>query len=142
MNRRLLAFWIYPMALISILFYSVGIYAIKENLQGEKTHMHIEFKTEGGIAYIPGLSQPTFIDSKDLSKEQLEELQRLITEARFFDLPPNLSSSSPGAADYQKYTITIEQDGRQHTVHFTDTADNPALKKLFAFLNSLPPERQ
>ena len=102
--------------------------------------MQIQFKTEGGIAFIPRLSQPITIDSKDLSNEQRDELQRLITKARFFTLPRKLGPPPPGAADYQQYTVTIKEDGRQHTVQFTDFADEPALKELFAFLNSLRPK--
>jgi hypothetical protein len=99
--------------------------------------MRIQFKTEGGFAFIPHFSQLTIVDSNDLSNEQREELRRLITEARFFELPTQLGLPPPGAADYQQYVITVEEDGHRHTVEFTDLADNQALKNLFAFLRAL-----
>lgn len=139
-NKRFLVFVVYLATLGGPGFSSgCNVGTIGENPQSKATSMQIQFKTEGGIAFIPRLSQPTTINSQELSNEQRDELQRLITEARFFELPRKLGPPPPGAADYQQYTVTIKEDGRQHTVQFTDFADEPALKKLFAFLSSLRP---
>ncbi len=98
--------------------------------------MRLQFKMEGGIAYFPGLSKPITIDSDTLPKQESDELKRLVIATRFFDLPTTISSLSPGAADYRQYTIIIEDDGKQHTVHLTDLIEDPNLQALLAYLRA------
>jgi hypothetical protein len=92
--------------------------------------MRIEFKREGGFAYLPGLRKPVSVDSEQLSPEDAGELERLLREADFFNLRATPSAPPPGAADYQTYTLTIEDAGRRHTVQFTDAEPDPALRAL------------
>jgi hypothetical protein len=98
--------------------------------------MRIEFKTEGGIAHFPGLSRPVVIDSDALSEEEASELKRLIEAARFFERPTVASAPPRGAADYRQYTITVEDDGRQHTVKLADPVEDPTLQQLLRFLQT------
>ena len=49
--------------------------------------MRVEFTTEGGIAYFPGLSRPVVIDTDNLSEPDAAELQRLLDDADFFERP-------------------------------------------------------
>jgi hypothetical protein len=72
---------------------------------GGKGWLRIQFSTEGGIAYFPGLSQPVTIDSEALSQQQGAELKRLVEAAHFFDLPANVGRPAPGAADYRQYNV-------------------------------------
>ena len=101
--------------------------------------MRIQFKMEGGIAYFPGLSKPITIDSDELPKQESDELKRLVNATRFFDLPTVTGSPSPGASDYRQYTITIEDDGKQHTVHLTDPIQDPNLQALLTYLKTRRP---
>lgn len=98
--------------------------------------MQVLFKAEGGIAHFPGLSQPIVIDSATLPDEEAQELQRLVEACRFFQQP--LSSNVPprGAADYRRYTITIDDGQRQHTVHLTDPITEQALSELVRVLEA------
>jgi hypothetical protein len=98
--------------------------------------MRIEFQTEGGIAYFPGLSTPVVIDSDALSAEEAGELQRLLDAAQFFDRPSVMAAPRHGAADVRQYTITVEADGRQHTLRLTDPVEDPALQQLLRFLQT------
>jgi hypothetical protein len=98
--------------------------------------MRIEFKTEGGIAHIPGLSRPVVIDSHSLSAEEGAELTRLVEAARFFERPSTVGTPPPGAADYRQYTITVEDGGRQHTVTLADPVDDTALQQLLHSLQT------
>ncbi len=98
--------------------------------------MRLQFKMEGGIAYFPGLSKPITIDSDQLPKQESDELKRLVNATRFFALPAVMGSPSPGAADYRRYTITIEDEGKQHTVHLTDLIEDPNLHALLAYLRA------
>ncbi len=98
--------------------------------------MRIEFKmTSTGIAYLPGLAKPIIIDSKDLSNEEAARLEQLVTAANFAELPRAIGAE-PGAADYQKYVITVEHRGHRNTVELTSPVDDPNLQALLDFLRA------
>ncbi|MGH8059483.1 MAG: protealysin inhibitor emfourin [Candidatus Entotheonellia bacterium] len=98
--------------------------------------MRIEFKMEGGIAHFPGLSRPVTIDSDTLPGPEADTLRRLVDAAHVFDLPAVAGTPAPGAADYYRYTVTIEDEGRRHTVQATEPVEDPALRELLGFLRS------
>jgi hypothetical protein len=96
--------------------------------------MRVEFATEGGIAYFPGLSRPAVINSDDLSEAESEELRHLLDEADFFERPAPSRTLPKGAADYRQYTISVEQGRRRHTIRLADPIDDPCLQELVDFL--------
>ncbi len=104
--------------------------------------MRIQFKMEGGIASFPGLSKPITIDSDHLPKQESDELKRLVNATHFFDLPTAMGSPATGAADYRQYTITVQDEGKQHTVHVTDLIANPNLQALLTYLKTHRPATQ
>jgi hypothetical protein len=96
--------------------------------------MRVEFTMEGGLAHFPGLSKPVVIESSQLSEEEAAELGRLVEATRFFDLPPKVDIPPHGAADYRRYTVTIQAGARRHTVELTDPVKTPELQRLLSFL--------
>jgi hypothetical protein len=98
--------------------------------------MRIEFQTEGGVAYFPGLSRPVVIDSEALAEERASELKRLVEAARLFERPTVAGVPRQGAADYRQYTISVEEGGRQHTVQLVDPVEDPTLQQLLRFLQT------
>jgi hypothetical protein len=98
--------------------------------------MRIEFQTEGGVAYFPGLSRPVVIDSDALGEEEASELKRVVEAARFFERPTVAGAPRHGAADYRQYRITVEEGGRQHTVQLVDPVEDPTLQQLLRFLQT------
>lgn len=102
----------------------------------EDTGMRVQFVTEGGIAHFPGLSKPVVIDSARLSEDKATELRRLVEGAQFFSLPPQANKPQRGAADYFRYTITVEEGERRHTVQVTDPVADSGLRELVAFLRA------
>ena len=98
--------------------------------------MHVQFTTEGGIAYFPGLSKPVTIDSEQLSPAEASELKRLVEATHFFERPAQVGTVPRGAADYQRYTIVVEEGGRKHTVQLTDPVQDPDFQNLLNFLKS------
>lgn len=92
--------------------------------------MRIEFEQKGGIAYFPGLSKPVTIDVDSLDAEEVEELKRLVKSARFFDLPKATKSPTRGAADSQRYVLSIEDGERRHTVWIHVPIEDQALLNL------------
>ena len=79
--------------------------------------MHIEFTRSGGFA---GLRINRSFDTAAMAPEEAQELSGLIDSASFFELPETLKSSG---ADQLQYKITIEHEGKTHTV----TADERAV---------------
>ncbi|MBE3559792.1 MAG: hypothetical protein IMW89_11290 [Ktedonobacteraceae bacterium] len=98
--------------------------------------MRVQLKIEGGIAFFPGLRKPVVIDTDHLPASEAAELKRLVQATRFFDLPETVSPPPPGAADYQQYVITVEDEGRQHSVRLTDPVENPAMQALLSYLQA------
>jgi hypothetical protein len=95
----------------------------------------IRFAKEGGLAYIPALAAPVTIDTGALEPEQAQALEKLMREAAFFELPETVGRVSPGAADYQTYTITAESGGRSHTVRVVGLDQEPAVAELVRALD-------
>jgi hypothetical protein len=98
--------------------------------------LRVRFKTEGGVAHFPGLSEPVTIDSDELPEEEAVELKQRVEEARFFDLPAQAGEPPQGAADYRRYTVTVEEGGRSHTVQLADPVEDPSLQKLVSSLDT------
>ena len=98
--------------------------------------MRVELQTDGGVAFFPGLSKPVVVNSADLPKEQAGQLQQLIDQAHFFELPAASRALPKGAADMRRYTITVE-DGRRHsTVRVDDPVEDANLRALIDFLQA------
>ncbi len=98
--------------------------------------MRIQLNIDGGLAYFPGLSKPIVVDSERLPAQEADKLRQLLNAARFFDLPPALKAPAPGAADYRKYTITVDDDSKHHTVQVTDPIEDPSLRALLNYLQT------
>jgi len=96
--------------------------------------MRVELQTDGGVAYFPGLSKPVVVNSADLPQAQANQLQQLLDDARFFELPGASRSLPKGAADIRSYTITVEDGRRRSTVRLVDPIENKSLQALIKFL--------
>jgi hypothetical protein len=96
--------------------------------------MRVQFKTEGGFAYLPGLSQPVTLDTDGMSPEEVGKLERLVEAAGFFDLPAT-PGPPRGGADFRTYTISISSSGRSHTVRTVEPIENPQLQALVDYLS-------
>lgn len=97
--------------------------------------MRVEFKTEGGFAYFPGLNQPVTMDTGELSTQEADELERLIEVARFFDLPET-PASRRGTADGRRYTISVSSPERSHTVRVEDPIEDANVQALVGYLRA------
>jgi hypothetical protein len=96
--------------------------------------MRIEFAIQGGIAYFPGLHKKTMIDTTHIPKEEAEELEHTLASVHFFELPERINTHPPGAADYHQYVITVEDEGKKHTVSVAGPIQNAALRSLIHIL--------
>ena len=95
--------------------------------------MRIQFERTGGVA---GIRVAATIDTESLSSEEARELREMIDAARFFDLPAFIASPTPGADQFQ-YKVTVEAEGRQHTVEVGDASAPESLQGLLRRLTVL-----
>lgn len=92
--------------------------------------MRIVHQSEGGLAYLPGLQKPVEIDTGSLDAAARQHLQGLVQAAAFFDLPATVGSHPRGAADMQADTLTIEHEGRCHSVRVLSAPAEGPLHEL------------
>ena len=98
--------------------------------------MRITFRSQGGIAFFPGLNEPVVIDTEKLSGEQRSKLEGLVQAARFFALPPTVGTNRRGAADLREYALTVDDGVRNYTVRVTEPFENFDLAELIMALQS------
>lgn len=97
--------------------------------------MKIIAKKTGGYA---GLSEVTNIDTADetkLSSAEAKNIEQMVKNIGFFNLPPTTPSETVGA-DLFHYEITVIDGERQHTVVFDDS-DSPETLPLRQLLKTL-----
>lgn len=94
--------------------------------------MRIDFERTGGFA---GLMIKKVIDSDKLPPDDANRLHQLIEASNFFKLPKSITSSSPGV-DRFHYTVTVDADGKRHTVEIDEAAATPELKPLLQWLTA------
>jgi hypothetical protein len=96
--------------------------------------MRVEFQTtEGFIAERAqrGMS-PVTIDVGRLALPERHALERLVRNARFFDLPSTVPA--PRGPESRSCRIRIQDGEREHTVHVSYSVMGPKLQKLIDHL--------
>ena len=96
----------------------------------ERKTLKVQWERTGGFA---GMRMAGSIDSRSLSDADARRLHELVEAAGFFELPEVLSGAA-GGADRFLYTLTVEIDGRRHTVSTGEAAAPAALKSLIGWL--------
>jgi hypothetical protein len=99
--------------------------------------MKIIFKMDGGFAYLPALSKPSVIDTALLDPQAANQLENLVRECSFYNQPARVGSTAKGAADHQTYTISVEDNGRSHTIQLTDPIEDANLHRLVSHLRNM-----
>jgi hypothetical protein len=95
--------------------------------------MIISVTRSGGFA---GLSDEIArVDTAKLDAKTTQQLEHMVEQVGFFDLPVAVSGGGVGA-DFYKYEITLRQGDRQHVVVVTDD-NTPETKPLVEFVNTL-----
>lgn len=98
----------------------------------ENSPMHIAFERSGGFA---GMRLTTTIDPKVLSPEEAAKIWEMVEAANFFNLPPAITSTKPGA-DRFHYKVIVETKERRHTVEIDEGATPPSLRPLLDWLTA------
>ena len=95
--------------------------------------MRIQFDRTGGFA---GLRMAATLETESLPPDEAQSLLDLVKAARFFDLPAVIEPP-PAGADQFKYKLTIEAEGRRHTVEMGDASAPETLQPLLRRLTVL-----
>jgi hypothetical protein len=94
----------------------------------------VYFEQTGGVI---GRTIAMTIDSDSISSQEAKQLEDLIDDTDFFNLPSKLlPSGDEGAADYFSYDITIEKQQLKHKVETTDISMPQSLKPLIRYLRA------
>jgi 16S rRNA U516 pseudouridylate synthase RsuA-like enzyme len=89
----------------------------------------IRFERSGGFT---GIDINKTIDSLQLKKEETEMLRMIIDHSDFFTLPAIIAMKPH--PDRFTYKITVETEGKRHTVQFSQTSVPESLKDLIRYL--------
>lgn len=92
--------------------------------------MRVDWARTGGFA---GMRLAATIDSDSLSEREAIRLRELVEAAGFFELPEEMVGPG-GGADRFLYALTVEMEGRRHTVHTSEAAAPPGLRSLIRWL--------
>ncbi|HEY3289014.1 MAG TPA: protealysin inhibitor emfourin [Anaerolineae bacterium] len=94
--------------------------------------MKASIERTGGFA---GMRMTTTVDSDALGPDDARRFQQLVTSCQFFSLPNTIAASKP-MPDRFSYTVTIEDNGRSHTVTVGETSVSGNVKSLLDFLTT------
>ncbi len=92
--------------------------------------MLIYFERTGGFA---GMSTAVRLNTDSLPPEEARKLQEMVDAAGFFNLPEKFPAPTRGA-DYFVYRLTVESEGRKHTVEVSEPAVPAELRPLLQSL--------
>jgi hypothetical protein len=95
--------------------------------------MHIEFTRSGGFA---GMRLVTSVDTEQLPSEQVLTLDKLISDAGFFELPERLAPAAP-APDRFEYHLTVDSAEKTHSIVVNEAAAPDSLRPLLNYLTTL-----
>jgi hypothetical protein len=92
--------------------------------------MRVTFERTGGFA---GISMTKVVDTATLPENEANQLRQLLDAADFFHLPATITSTSRQADRFQ-YHLTVEDNGKQHTVEVSEQAAPETLSPLLEWL--------
>ncbi|MEH2322340.1 MAG: protealysin inhibitor emfourin [Nostoc sp.] len=99
--------------------------------------MQISFERTGGFA---GITKKTTIDTDTLLPNEASTLARLVEVADLFGLPEHITSPNPQSDRFQ-YKLTVEDNGKQHTVTVSEAVLPGTLRSLIEWLQKIAQKR-
>ncbi|MFN6558855.1 MAG: protealysin inhibitor emfourin [Nostoc sp. ChiSLP01] len=99
--------------------------------------MRISFERTGGFA---GISKKTTVDTAELPANEAKTLLQLVEAGDLFRLPERITSPNPQSDRFQ-YKLTVEDNGKQHTVTVSEAALPGTLRPLIEWLQNIAQKR-
>lgn len=97
--------------------------------------MRVQFQGSDEVMFLTRNTPAVTIDTETLTDLEQRVLERLVRDARFFDLPSKVPGSRGTCA--RTCHITIEDRNRQHTITVNEPVQGPALRRLVDRLRQL-----
>jgi hypothetical protein len=88
--------------------------------------MKISFERTGGFT---GMRMTAVLDTELMSKEDGNNLEKMVSSSSFFDLPEVLPAHEKGADNFQ-YRLTLESEKQKHTVEMSGVSVPDKLRPL------------
>ncbi len=95
--------------------------------------MKIDLERSGGFA---GMIISKAVDSTSLPSDQANQMRQLVDAADFFRLPPKITARTE--PDSFQYRLTVEDNGKQHTVEVGEQAVPGTLRPLLEWVTAAP----
>ncbi|ARV58619.1 hypothetical protein BZZ01_08195 [Nostocales cyanobacterium HT-58-2] len=92
--------------------------------------MQVSLKRTGGFA---GISRTKTVDTENIPKNEADQLRQLVEAADFFNLPENITAQT-NQPDRFQYILSVEDEGKTHTVTVGETAMPGTLRPLIEWL--------
>ncbi|MBD2777956.1 protealysin inhibitor emfourin [Iningainema tapete] len=92
--------------------------------------MRISFERTGGFA---GISRSKTVDTSTMPESEAKQLPQLLEAANFYNLPANITAP-PNQPDRFQYTLTVEDQGEEHSVTVSEAAMPGTLRPLIEWL--------
>ncbi|MDZ7966795.1 MAG: hypothetical protein RM368_17760 [Nostoc sp. DedSLP03] len=99
--------------------------------------MRVSFERTGGFA---GITKKTTVDTDTLPPHEAATLPQLVEVADLFRLPELITSPNPQSDRFQ-YKLTVEDNGKQHTVTVSESALPGTLRPLIEWLQTIAQKR-
>lgn len=93
--------------------------------------MRVTLEQSGGFA---GLMITKTIETQDLSPSEAEQLENMVRDSNFFQL--NSISEAFPQPDRFGYTLSIEKDGRTHSIEMNETNMPEQLKPIVEWVQT------
>lgn len=92
--------------------------------------MNIRFERKGGGVVYHQIKT----DGSKLSAAEMSDVEKMVDEAAFFDLPGEMPAPDPRANGYH-YMVAVENEGKEHTVKVSEAAIPEKLQPLIDMLS-------
>jgi hypothetical protein len=86
----------------------------------------------GGLA---GITQTHTVSTDQLPAEEASKVAALVDASGFFQLPPVIRSTQPGADRFQ-YKMTVESEQGTHTIQLDEAAVPPRLQPVLSWMKN------
>ena len=116
---------------------SQSLYLSQLNNTTESKKMRVSFERTGGFA---GISKKTTVDTDTLPPNEAATLPQLVEVADLFRLPELITSPNQESDRFQ-YKLTVEDNGKQHTVTVSEAALPGTLRPLIEWLQNIAQKR-
>lgn len=95
--------------------------------------MRIDFVRTGGFT---GMRLSTSVETTELPPDQAANLQKLLDDSGFFELPEKLMPDKP-QPDRFEYHLTVASAQKTHSVDVSDAAAPQSLRPLLNYLTTM-----